>query len=58
MNASEDLINKYVQHTAKYNKTIVVSPKSTVGATDFEISMEKKLELIDLGRKLIREIAV
>jgi len=54
MNASEELILKYIQLKEKYSKTIVIIPKSDVGATDFHIDMIKKTELVDIGRQAVR----
>jgi hypothetical protein len=54
MNASEELNDKYIQLKPKYADTLIVTPRTNVNATEFDLSMEQKIELIDIGRCAIK----
>lgn len=56
MNASEHLIMKYIQLKEKYSKVIMLYPQTTVSTTEFDLTIEQKIKLVDAGRDAVKQL--
>lgn len=55
MNSSEKIILHYIKVKDKYKKVIMLYPETDVETTQFDLSIEKKTELVDSGRREVKK---